>query len=158
MKRLLILLGGLILAGGAVGVGCFVLVMKDSFDFAQNQALLGRAYMDGMRDEDCKEVAAFSLGLMLESQREGRSGQMSEHDDKPVPVQWQKRGVIFIRYRADWVSFGWHGGPHAHTQLEVRRDDDGALVLTAHYTDHEPDRVLREIPRAQQACVSGPSN
>ncbi|MGB1128813.1 MAG: hypothetical protein ACPG4K_02085 [Haloferula sp.] len=76
---------------------------------------------------------------------------MSKYDDTPVPEQWQARGVIFIRYTPDWVSIGWHGGPHAHTQLDVHRADDGSFTFTAHYTDHEPDRVLRTNFKAQQA-------
>ncbi|BCX47509.1 hypothetical protein HAHE_14170 [Haloferula helveola] len=150
MKKLLI--GTLLVAAmvGAVVVTQFVVAMNRSFEFAQEQARIGRAYMDGMEDADFREVAAFAHKLMSEPEPEWNWHSMSKHDDQPVPEPWRERGVIFVRYRPDWVSIGWHGGPHAHTHLDVDRADDGSFTFTARYTDHEPAKVLRTKFQAQQ--------
>ena len=157
MKKLII--GILLVAAiaGAVVVTQFVVAMGKSFEFAQEQARIGRAYMDRMSADDFREVAAFAHKLMSESEPDLNWHSMSEFDDQPVPERWRERGVIFVRYRPDWVSLGWHGGPHAHTHLNIERDDEGAFTFTAHYTDNEPERVLRTKFKAQQGVGGQPA-
>jgi len=150
MKRFFLILAVLLLVGTAVVVGRFILATIDAFNFAQSQARVGRAYMDGMRDEDFKEVGDYACELMAEAPAQYSQLSLSKvWSDGPVPVRWQERGVTFIRYDRDSVCFGWHGGPFAHTQLDVRRGQDGALTFTAHYTDYTGDRLLRTVPKAQ---------
>jgi hypothetical protein len=155
MKRFFLILAALLLIGVSVVAVRFFLAENEAFDFAQSQARLGRAYMDGMKDEDFKEVGDYSLELMAQPPPHNRMwNELSKWEslgDKPVPVRWQERGVLFIRYNQDKVSFGWHGGPFAHTQLDVKRGKDGALTFTAHYTDYVEERLLRKISKAQQA-------
>ncbi len=154
MKRVLITLVLLLLIFATVVVGWFSGVMNRSFVFAQKQAQACRSYMDGMNRRDFEEITQLSLMLMSEPAPEGVWHSMSDFDKEPVPTVWRERGVLFIRYRPDWVSLGWHGGPHAHSHLEVKREDDGTLVFTAHYTDNEPERILKRISKAQQASTS----
>lgn len=152
MKKLLIGLLAVVVVAGAVLAARFVGAMNDSFEFAQSQARIGRAYIDGMQDGDFREAAEFARELMSEPAPKGSWHSMSEFDDRPVPKRWQERGVIFVRYRPDWVSLGWHGGPHAHTDLKIGRGDDGSFTFTAHYTDYEPERILRTNFKAQQGA------
>ena len=156
MKKLII--GILVVAAiaGAVVMTQFVVAMNKSFEFAQEQARIGRAYMDRMQDDHFREVAAFAHKLMSEPEPDWNWHSMSEFDDQPVPERWRERGVIFVCYRPGWVSLGWHGGPHAHTHLKIERDDEGAFTFTAHYTDNEPERVLRTKFKAQQGRAGNP--
>lgn len=156
MKKLLIgLLAVVVVAGGMLGAR-FVGAMNDSFEFAQSQARIGRAYMDGMQDGDFQEAAGFAQELMSEPPPQWNWHSMSEFDGRPVPKRWHERGVIFVRYRPGWVSLGWHGGPHAHSDLRIERGDDGSLTFTAHYTDYEPERILRTNFKAQQGAAGSP--
>jgi hypothetical protein len=155
MKRFAIALLILLLIGGAAVIGWFSLSMGQAFEFAQNQARIGRTYMDSMKEKDFDEAMKLASELMAEPEPEWSWNTLSPHDKRHVPGEWQKRGVIFIRYDPNWVSFGWHGGPHAHTNLNVTKESDGSLKFTAHYTDNEPERILRKIPKAQQAGASG---
>ena len=157
MKKLFI--GSLAVAVVAVAVVAarFVVEMNNTFKIAQNQAGIGRAYMDGMQEGDFLEAAEFASELMSEPPPDWNWHSMSEFDERPVPKRWQERGVIFVRYRPDWVCLGWQGGPHAHTDLKIERDDAGAFTFTAHYTMHEPAKILRTNFKAQQGVGGQPA-
>lgn len=154
MKRFAVTLLILLLIGGAAAVGWLSLSMSQDFEFAQNQARIGRAYMDSMKEQDFDEVLKLASELMAEPKPEWGWNTLSPHNKRHVPGEWKNRGVIFIRYNPNRVSFGWHGGPHAHTNLDVIKESDSSLKFTAHYTDNEPERILRKIPQAQQANAS----
>lgn len=132
-------------------VGCvfvaanFFWGMDKSFEVAQKQAARGRAYMNSMQDADYQETLALAKELMLEPPAEHGWKTLSRWDSRDVPQQWKARGIVFIRYRPDWVSFGWQGGPFAHTSLEFRKIDPEGFKATAHYTDNEPEKELRVL-------------
>jgi hypothetical protein len=149
MKRIAIALLILLLIGGAAVIGWFSLSMGQAFEFAQNQARTGRTYMDSMKEKDFDEAMKLASELMAEPEPEWSWNTLSPYDKRHVPSEWQKRGVIFIRYDTNWVSFGWHGGPHAHTNLDVTKESDGSLKFTAHSTENPQSPTSRRIRRRQ---------
>jgi hypothetical protein len=107
--------------------------------------------MDSMQQADYLEVVNFSRALMAEPpSASGGVRSLSNFGERKVPETWRAKGIIFIRYEPKRVSFGWHGGPHAHTCLDVDRLADGSIAFTAHYSDHVPDKRLKVIAQAEQ--------
>ena len=145
-KRLIsaLLIGGVIYVG--YNATLFIVGMNRAYEFAQSQAILGRSFMDSMPPETYATTLDHALKLMAEPGPSTKNW----NEIRDIPEPWLSRGIIFIRYTPDRVSYGWHGGPHAHTELILDRTDNGTIKFIAHYTDYEERKELAEIEIAEQ--------
>jgi hypothetical protein len=152
MKRGIIIVLALVCVIGASIIGIVFWQTHQIYDVAQKRAAIGKDYMNSI--SPAEEEKILRMVLKLWSQEASNDYQIILSKDGPqknLPDDWIARGLICIKASKDHAFFIWQGGPFAHTELIVKQETDHRVTLVGHFSNHEPEKLLKTIqPREWQ--------
>ena len=100
----------------------------------------GRAYLESITEKDIPVWIARTERYLEEYDPNEYGIGVYGTEDRPVPEELRKLGIIRIDREKNCIDYLWLGGLD-HTYLSVEKNEDGEYIFTAGYNDYN-SRVI----------------